>query len=260
MENTCAQCHAPSFYKRYLLTGDLAALQYNEIFREARRWLTEMNNAGIILTPGVKDGLAAFGVAGYDEAPEEITYHIWHHEGRLYRQGNLMMSADFTQWHGIWELQRDLVEIIRYGAEHDLPEAKSWMKSDNPAKYWLYGFYDVPGSAWGIDTLAARKSPEYTTKILMNRGDVPDYWERAKANVEAAYKNNLLSAEQWEMWMKLYNNRDKEDGQVYQLPPDIQAALDGDKRDGIQATNQAAQFKLPFGGVWEDLKKALGIK
>ncbi len=254
MEKTCAQCHTPGFYERYFLTGDLAALQYNEIFREGRRWLTEMNKAGIILTPGVKDGLAAFGVAGYDEEPEEINYHIWHHEGRLYRQGALMMSADFTQWHGIWELQRDLVDIIRYAAEHNLPEAQAWMKSDNPAKYWLYPFFDVPGSAWGIDTVAFRKSPEYTTKILMNRGEIPDYWDRVKGNVEAAYKNGLLSAKQWDLWQKLYANLDKENGQVYALPPDVKVHLDGDKRDATAATSQAVEFKLPYGGAWDAIK------
>ena len=260
MENVCSQCHSPGFYKRYFLTGDLAALQYNEIFRESRRWLTEMKNAGIILTPGVKDNLAAFGVAGYDEEPEEVNYNIWHHEGRLYRHGNLMMSADFTQWHGIWELQKDLMAIIRYAADNDLPEAKAWMKNDNPAKYWLYGFYDVPGSAWGIDALAYRKSPEFTSRILMNRAEITDYWPKVKANVEAAYKNGLLSAEQWDLWQKLYANLDKENGQIYALPPDIKTHSDGLARDDAAAKTQAVDFKLPFGSVWDEIKKALSLK
>lgn len=264
MENVCSQCHAPGFYKRYFLTGDLTALQYNEIFREGRRWLTEMQKAGIILTPGTKDldgkVLAAFGVAGYDEEPEEVIYHVWHHEGRLYRHGGLMMSADFTQWHGIWELQKDLVAIIRYAADHGLPEAQAWMKSDHPGKYWLYAFYDVPGSAWGIDTIAFRKSPEFTSAILMNRKDIPNYWERVKANVEAAYKNNLLSEEQWALWQKLYANLDKENGQIYALPPDIKVHQDGLARDDTAAVNQAAQFKLPFGSVWAEIWEQLRPK
>jgi hypothetical protein len=39
------------------------------------------------------------------------------------------------------------------------------MASDDPAKFWLYPFYDIPGSAWGIDTIAYRMSEEYTTPI-----------------------------------------------------------------------------------------------
>ena len=219
-----------------------------------------MNKAGIIKTVGVKDGLGAFPNFGYDELPEEQVYHIWHHQGRLFRQGALMMAADFTQWHGIWEVQKSLVEIIRYGAEHDLPEAKAWMKSDNPSKYWLAAFYDMPGTAWGIDTIVFRKSPEYTTRILMNRGDVPDYWERAKANAEAAYKNNLLSAKQWELWQKMYANRDKELGNAYPLSPEIQQAIDGEKRDNAAATNKAIEFKLPFGSVWAAILETLKCK
>ena len=55
-----------------------------------------------------------------------------------------MMGADYTQWHGIWDLQKDLVEIIRYAAEHGLPEGEAWMVSDDPAKFWLYHFTTSP--------------------------------------------------------------------------------------------------------------------
>jgi hypothetical protein len=113
MKTTCFQCHTPNFVERYLLTGDLSAAQYNEIFKEAKRWLNAMNEAGIIATAGF-EGLAPFTVAGYDEEPEQVSYHIWHHEGRRYRHGALMMAADYTQWHGIWDLQHDLIEIIRW--------------------------------------------------------------------------------------------------------------------------------------------------
>jgi len=165
-----------------------------------------------------------------------------------------MMAADYTQWHGIWDLQKDLVEIIRYAADHGLPEAETWMESDNPAKFWLYPFYDIPGSPWGIDTLAFRKSDEHTTKVLMNRDALPDYWERVRANVEAAWMNGVLSDEQWEMWQKLYDNRDRENGQIFALSPDVQTHKDGGKVDGTAVKAQVTEFKLPFGGAWEWIK------
>ncbi|MEW5956866.1 MAG: multiheme c-type cytochrome [Chloroflexota bacterium] len=249
MEAACAQCHSPNFYERYLLTGDLSVMQYNEIFKESKRWLTAMKDNEIILTPGV-EGLAPFVVAGYDEAPEETSYHMWHHEGRRYRQGALMMAADYTQWHGIWDLQRDLVDIIRYAGEHDLPEAKAWLASPDPNKYWFYPFYDVPGSPWGIDTLAYRKSEEHTTPILVNRsGD--DYWDRAGANVEAAWKNNLISDKQWALWQELYADLDRENGQIFALPPDVKIQKEGDKVDATATQSQVTEFKLPAGGYWE---------
>jgi hypothetical protein len=52
MVTVCKQCHAQPFIDRYLLEGDLSALQYNEIFREAKRWRDDMDDAGLILTPG----------------------------------------------------------------------------------------------------------------------------------------------------------------------------------------------------------------
>jgi predicted CxxxxCH...CXXCH cytochrome family protein len=250
MTRTCLQCHSPNFVERYLITGDLSAAQYNEIFREAKRWLNAMNDAGIIFTPGF-EGLAPFTVAGYDEVPEEESYHIWHHEGRRYRHGALMMGADYTQWHGIWDLQHDLIEIIRYGAEHGLPEAEAWMLSDDAAKFWLYPFFDIPGSAWGIDTLAYRKSDEYTTQILMNRDVMPDYWDRAYANVEALYNQGVLSDDQWTLYQELWDNRDVENGQVYPLPPDIEVHLNGLARDNKATTEQVVELELPFGGAWE---------
>ena len=252
MTATCLQCHAQPFVDRYLLEGDLAALQYNEIFREGKRWLDAMNEAGIIQTAGF-ESLAPFGVAGYDEVPEEMSYQIWHHEGRRYRHGALMMGADFTQWHGIWDLQKDLVEIIRYGDEHGLPEAEAWMVSDDPAKFWLYPFYDVPGSVWGIDTIAYRMGDDWTTKIWMNRNGqegLDAYWEAAYANVQAIHEIGLLSDEQWELYQQLYENRETENGNVFPLPDLFQVHLDGKAADGAAAAEYGAGLKLPQKGGW----------
>jgi hypothetical protein len=250
LETVCQQCHAPPFIERYLLVGDLSALQYNEIYREGKRWLNTMNDAGIILTPGF-EGLAPFTVAGYDEEPEEISYHIWHHEGRRYRHGALMMGADYTQWHGIWDLQHDLVHIIRYGAEHGLPEAEAWVASDDPNKFWLYPFYDVPGSAWGIDTIAFRKSDEHTTKVMMNRIDLDDYWDRAFSNVEAAYNQGVLSDKQWELVQELYDNREVENGNVFDLPPDFDVHVAGLAADAEATKSQVIELELPGAPGWQ---------
>jgi len=250
METVCRQCHAKTFIDRYLLEGDLAALQYNEIYKAAKYWLNEMNDAGVILTAGF-EGLAPFAVAGYDDVPEEVAYHMWHHEGRRYRHGALMMGADYTQWHGIWDLQQDLVEIIRYAAEHGLPEAEAWMKSDDPDKFWLYPFYDVPGSAWGIDTIAYRKSAEHTTMILANREGWEDYWETAYANVKAAYEQGLLSDEQWELVEALYADIDRENGQIFDLPALYDVHKAGKVTDDEAVKTQVLELELPGKAGWE---------
>ncbi len=253
METVCRQCHAQPFIERYLLIGDLNALQYNEIYREAKRWLNNMNDAGQIATPGF-EGLAPFTVAGYDETVEEDAYHIWHHEGRRYRHGALMMGADYTQWHGIWDLQHDLVHIIQDAAEKGLPEAQAWVASDDPNKFWLYPFYDVPGTAWGPDILAFRKGDDYTSNVLMNRGDdawLDEYWDRAFANVEAVYDAGLLSDKQWDMVQQMYENRDFEAGVGYELPEDFTVHTTFLKADKDAVEEQVNELELPGKAYWQ---------
>ena len=249
MEKVCYQCHGQPFIDRYLLEADLSILLYNEIYKNMKHWLNEMNDVGIILTPGF-EGLAPFTVAGYDQDPERLSYHVWHHEGRRYRAGAIMMGADYTQWHGIWDLQNDLMEVIEYAAENGLPEAEAWMKSPDPNKFWLYPFYDVPGSAWGIDTIAYRKSDEYTAKILMNRGTMPDYWDRARANVEAAHHQGVLSDDQWTLWQKLFDDKERQNGQIFALPPDFEIHKAGLAADKEATTQQVLELELPGGPGW----------
>ena len=127
------------------------------------------------------------------------------------------------------------------------------MASDDPAKFWLYPFYDVPGSAWGIDTIAYRQGDDWTTKIWMNRNgqeNLDAYWEAAYANVQTAYQAGLLSDEQWALCEELYENREVENGNVFPLPELFQAHLDGKGADGAAAGEYGAGLELPSAGGW----------
>ena len=112
MESVCKSCHGPEFVETYMLTGDLANLQYNELRRQFVKWTNKLTANGTI------DRVIADGtfysdpvLNGWDELPEQMMYNGWHHEGRRFRHGALMMGADYTQWHGIWEMQHDLIEL-----------------------------------------------------------------------------------------------------------------------------------------------------
>ena len=165
-----------------------------------------------------------------------------------------MMGADYTQWHGIWDLQKSLVEIIRYAAEHDIPEAQAWMASKDPAKFWLYPFFDVPGSAWGIDTIAFRMSDEWTTKLWMNRDGqegLNAYWAAAYANARALYDAGLLSLDQWVLYELLYENREVESGSVYPLPDLFSVHLAGKAVDDAAGKKYGTGLKLPGRAGWD---------
>jgi hypothetical protein len=201
MEAICASCHAPDFYETYLLTADLVNLQYNEIRRAFVYWTKKLTANGMMHRLK-EDGVYYSDpvLNGWDEDPEQLAYNAWHHEGRRFRHGAEMMGADYTQWHGIWEVQEDLIEVIKWAAERGDQEAKVIAESISPSKFITYNLYDIPGSAWGISTHI--NTTPYVYKSF------PDYWDRIYANVKMAHERNLLSNKQMDRWTERYENMD----------------------------------------------------
>jgi len=214
MESVCYQCHAYSFVDRYLLTADLANLQYNEIWKVTIDWMKRLRQHNVLRTDVFEFAgapITSWPKEGYDEELEHIAYRNWHHEGRRFRHGAEMMGADYTQWHGIWELQENLAKIIQVGAEHGVPEARRWLESRDPDKFMkLYPLYDLPGGSWGPSAMTHRGN------MVLDR--IPNYWETVYSNVKTAYDNGLLTEGQWELYSELYENRETETGRQYELP------------------------------------------
>ncbi len=227
MEGVCLQCHSNSFVDRYLLTADLVNLQYNEIWKTTMDWMKKLRQNNALKTDVLEfegNVLTAWPKEGYDEEMEHVSYRNWHHEGRRFRHGAEMMGADYTQWHGIWELQENLAKIIEHGSEHDVAEARKWVADKDANKFnKLYPLYDIPGSSWGASALAFRGN------MAMDRID--DYWPTVYANVKIAYENKLLTDEQWELYKSLYDNLENETGRQYELPEIHDEYMKNLKRD-----------------------------
>lgn len=240
LESICASCHAPDFYETYLLTADLVNLTYNEIRRAMVYWTTKLTDNGKIHRL-MEDGKFYSDpvLNGWDEDPEKEMYLGWHHEGRRFRHGAEMMGADYTQWHGIWEVQEDLMQIIEWAADHGDQEAKEIFESASPSKFTTYTLYDIPGNAWGIG------AKTNTTPYLYNA--FPDYWNRIYANVEAAYNHDLLSDKQWQRWRDRFENKDHYLGLKYK--DDVDSTWNFYKeRNAYDLKNmkeQVIDFKLP---------------
>lgn len=244
MEAICKSCHAPDFTEAYLLTADLTNLQYNEIRRMFVYWTKKLTANGTIKM------LEANGktysdplLNGWDETPEVELYYSWHHEGRRFRHGAEMMGADFTQWHGIWELQENMNEMLIWAAERGDAEARAWVSSNHPSKWVPYALYDFPGNAWGISPLSNR------TPFVYNM--YPDYWDRIYANVKTAYEKNLLSERQWRYWEKRFENRDHYLGFKYNADSVFSIYKQLNDKDTKAFTEQAVQLKLPGGPFWK---------
>ncbi|KKM09606.1 cytochrome C [Clostridiales bacterium PH28_bin88] len=246
MVNICSNCHSPDFIEGYLLQSDLAVLQYNELRRQFVKWAKKYTAAG--LTPLIKLGDTEYSsvlLNGWDQEAKENWYNSWHHEGRRYRHGALMMGADYTQWHGIWELQTNLIRLIEFGAENGDEEAKAIFESTSPTKFFTYKLYDMPGNIWGVNTDAAELPALY--KII------PNYWEKIKANVETAYKAGLLTDDQWEFWMERYNNKDHYLGTKYPEHEILKRDKELNKKDTEAWTKQGPELQLPSPTPFEDV-------
>ncbi|GAB4261012.1 MAG: hypothetical protein Kow0092_10280 [Deferrisomatales bacterium] len=238
MKGVCLNCHAGSFVDMYLLTADLVNLQYNEMRRQFVYWTKKYTDNGLIRrTQAGEKFLSNPAVNGWDETPERLMYYGWHHEGRRVRHGAQMMGADYTQWHGIWEVQTLLMELIEWGAEHGDAEARKIWEADSPAKFMTYKIYDVPGNAWGIGL------ETFKTPVLYEL--VPNYWEQVKANVEAAYRRGLLSDDQWALWSERYENRDHYLGTRYGSHPVFEASKKHLSRDKAALQEQILELELP---------------
>jgi hypothetical protein len=251
MKTVCKNCHAPTFIDEYILTYDLVNLQYNEIRRQFVYWIKKYQDLGLVKV--LKDKVVATGQekvfsgtvingSWYTEA-SELMYNSWHHEGRRFRMGSAMAAADYVQWHGIWELQHNLQKMIAWGAEHGVEEAKKIYESDSPAKFFTYKIYDIPGSLFGIMTAEQFKVPALYQII-------PNYWAKAKANVEQAYKKGFITKHSWELWLNRYNNMDVYMGTKYGDHPIFKAykkrqAAELNLKDPNTPLSKAIKIGLP---------------
>lgn len=246
MAGVCVNCHSKTFTDNYLLIADLVNLQYNEIRRSFVYW-NKRYTAGGLVNRTEHDGKFYSNpvINGWDEEPEVLMYETWHHEGRRFRHGSEMMGADYTQWHGIWEMQHKLQEMINWGAEHGDEEAKTISESTSPTKFMPYKLYDFPGNEWGIGTEKNRVPVLYKL--------IPDYWEKIKANVEEAVNQNLLTKEQWDIWMERYNNKEHYLGTKYPPHPVFEAYKERFKKDMSELKKQAIDLKLPSATPFDDV-------
>ena len=49
--------------------------------------------------------------APFDEPIDFVYFDLWHHWGRTTKFGAWMQGPDYTQWHGAYEVLRELAEL-----------------------------------------------------------------------------------------------------------------------------------------------------
>ncbi len=105
MQAVCQECHNKNWIEDFYKDADAAVAAVND-------WVVESNE---IMAPVKEQGLLT--AAAFDEPIDFTYFDLWHHWGRTAKFGSWMQGPDYTQWHGAYELLRDLAELKVQAAE-----------------------------------------------------------------------------------------------------------------------------------------------
>jgi hypothetical protein len=99
MQNVCFECHSDNFIEEFYTKADEAVGRVNEWVAESDVILNQINDAGYT-TP-----------ESFDQPVDFIHFETWHHWGRTAKFGTWMQGPDYVQWHGAYEILRNLAEL-----------------------------------------------------------------------------------------------------------------------------------------------------
>lgn len=105
MTAVCFECHNKNFVEDLYLRADDATVAVND-------WVEESNE---IMAPLKENGLLS--EAPFDEPIDFVYFDLWHHWGRTTKFGTWMNGPDYVQWHGAYEVLRDLAELREMAAD-----------------------------------------------------------------------------------------------------------------------------------------------
>ncbi|MCK4721467.1 hypothetical protein KAU08_12440, partial [bacterium] len=99
MQDVCEECHNAGFIRDFYTDADDLTLAVNDLVIESREMISplEENN---LLTPEF-----------FDEPIDFVAFDLWHYWGRTAKFGAWMQGPDYTQWHGIYPLLREMADL-----------------------------------------------------------------------------------------------------------------------------------------------------
>jgi hypothetical protein len=105
MQGVCRECHNEAFLEEFYSAADAAVEAVNERVRESDAVMEPLKQQGLLTAEP------------FDEPIDFVYFDLWHHWGRTAKFGTWMQGPDYTQWHGIYELLKDLSELKVLAAE-----------------------------------------------------------------------------------------------------------------------------------------------
>jgi hypothetical protein len=99
MKSVCGECHNENYINEFFDDGDALVYAVND-------WVLESQE---IIKPLMDKGLLTD--APFDEPIDFVFFDLWHHWGRTTKFGSWMLGPDYAQWHGAYEVLRELAEL-----------------------------------------------------------------------------------------------------------------------------------------------------
>jgi len=99
MQSVCRECHNINFIKAFYEDADRVTEAVNDWVVESNEIIAELKDEGLITG------------APFDEPIDFVYFDLWHHWGRTTKFGAWMQGPDYTQWHGAYEVLRELAEL-----------------------------------------------------------------------------------------------------------------------------------------------------
>jgi hypothetical protein len=105
MQAVCMECHNQNFIETFYADADKGVEAINARVEEADEIIQPLKDEGLLTN------------APFDEPIDYIYFENWHHWGRTAKFGMWMQGADYTQWHGAYEMLSDLADLREITAE-----------------------------------------------------------------------------------------------------------------------------------------------
>jgi hydroxylamine dehydrogenase len=99
MQGVCMECHNKDFIDAFYADADKGVEAVNARVKEADEIIQPLKDKKLLTADP------------FDEPIDFTYFENWHHWGRTAKFGMWMQGADYTQWHGAYEMLSDLSEL-----------------------------------------------------------------------------------------------------------------------------------------------------